>query len=102
MRRGFKLGVLRWLEEVIVPGVVPDEVTHQRLLRTMDVLDAHAGTILSRLAGLVRPLLDQDLNLVFYDLTNVRSHGETRLADMCVLWHKQGTGGIARQFALGL
>ena len=98
-----KLGVLRWLEEVIVPGVVPDEVTHQRLLRTMDVLDAHAGTILSRLAGLVRPLLDQDLNLVFYDLTNVRIQGETRLADdVRALGMNKDTGGIARQFALGL
>ncbi len=98
-----KLGVLRWLEEVIVPGVVPDEVTHQRLLRTIDVLDAHAGTILSRLAGLVRPLLDQDLNLVFYDLTNVRIQGETRLADdVRAFGMNKDTGGIARQFALGL
>ena len=98
-----KLGLLRWLEEVIVPGVAPAEVTHQRLLRAMDVLEAHSGTILSRLAGLVRPLLDQDLNLVFYDLTNVRSHGDTTLADdVRACGMNKDTGGIARQFALGL
>ena len=28
-----KLGVLRWMEEVVVPGVAPASVTHQRLLR---------------------------------------------------------------------
>jgi transposase len=98
-----KLGVLRWLEEVIVPGVTPAEVTHQRLLRAMDVLEANHSTILSRLAGLVRPLLDQDLNLVFYDLTNVRSHGETDLdGDLRAYGLSKETGGIARQFSLGL
>ena len=98
-----KLGVLRWLEEVIVPGVTPTEVTHQRLLRAMDVLEANHSTILSRLAGLVRPLLDQDLNLVFYDLTNVRSHGETDLdGDLRAYGMSKDTGGIARQFSLGL
>jgi transposase len=98
-----KLGVLRWLEEVIVPGVTPAEVTHQRLLRAMDVLEANHSTIMSRLAGLVRPLLDQDLNLVFYDLTNVRSHGETDLqSDLRAYGMSKDTGGIARQFSLGL
>ena len=98
-----KLGVLRWLEEVVVPGVSAEQVTHQRLLRAMDVLEANQRTILSRLAGLVRPLLDQDLNLVFYDLTNVRSHGETDLdGDLRAYGMSKDTGGIARQFSLGL
>lgn len=98
-----KLGVLRWLEEVVVPGVNPEQVTHQRLLRAMDVLEANLDTILSRLAGLVRPLLDQDLNLVFYDLTNMRVQGEGSVADdLRAFGMSKDTGGIARQVALGL
>lgn len=98
-----KLGVLRWLEGVVVPGVDPATITHQRLLRAMDLLEANVEIILTRLAGLIRPLLDQDLNLVFYDLTNVRSHGETQLeADLRAYGLSKETGGIERQFALGL
>lgn len=99
-----KLGVLRWLEGVWVPGVDAATVTHQRLLRAMDALEAHHTTILARLAGLVRPLLDQDLNLVFYDLTTVRISGASQLgaADLRVHGLSKDTGGIARQFTLGL
>ncbi|GMU44654.1 MAG: hypothetical protein AMXMBFR25_26400 [Lysobacterales bacterium] len=98
-----KLGVLRWLEEVVVPGVNPAQVTHQRLLRAMDVLEANLDPILSRLAGLVRPLLDQGLNLVFYDLTNMRVQGEGSVAeDLRAFGMSKDTGGIARQVALGL
>lgn len=98
-----KLGILRWLEEVVVPGVDPEHVTHQRLLRAMDVLDANAQTILSRLAGLIRPLLDQDLNLVFYDLTTVRSEGQSDLTgDLRAYGLSKETGGIGRQVSLGL
>lgn len=98
-----KLGVLRWLEGVLVPGVSAAEVTHQRLLRAMDVLDAKVDTILSRLAGLVRPLLDQDLNLVFYDLTTIRIHGEGQVdGDLRGYGRSKDTAGIDRQVALGL
>jgi transposase len=99
-----KLGVLRWLEGVWIPGVDRDEVTHQRLLRAMDVLETHQATIMSRLAGLVRPLLDQDLNVVFYDLTTVRIHGEGDLGegDLRAYGLSKDTGGIARQFTLGM
>ncbi|MBW8073062.1 MAG: IS1634 family transposase, partial [Ferrovum sp.] len=33
-----KLGIHRWLEGAIVPGVDPESVTHSHLLRTMDTL----------------------------------------------------------------
>lgn len=33
-----KLGVLRWLETVALPGVELKEITHQQLLRSMDAL----------------------------------------------------------------
>ena len=33
-----KLGVLRWLETVYLPGIDREQVTHQNLLRAMDAL----------------------------------------------------------------
>ena len=37
-----------------------------------------AGT---RLATLMRPLIDQDLSVVFYDVTTVRVTGQTQLQE---------------------
>lgn len=98
-----KLGVLRWLETVAVPGLDPQTVTHTRLPRAMDLLDTHQERIMTRLAGLIRPLLDQELNLVYYYLTKVRSHGESQRAEHLRAYGlSKDTGGIERQFALGL
>ena len=36
-----KLGVLRWLETVALPGVDVTRITHQQLLRSMDALMDH-------------------------------------------------------------
>ena len=36
-----KLGVLRWLETVALPGVDVTKITHQQLLRSMDALMDH-------------------------------------------------------------
>jgi hypothetical protein len=78
---GSKLGVLRWLETVALPagsGVVSE---HQHLLRAMDVLDEHSDKLSARLATLMRPLIDQDLSVVFYDLTTVAVTGQADLED---------------------
>ena len=40
-----KLGILRWLDTVSVPGLSSDSVTHHNLLRAMDALDAHADEL---------------------------------------------------------
>lgn len=81
---GSKLGVLRWLETVALPvdsGVVCE---HQHLLRAMDVLVEHSDKLNSKLATLMRPLIDQDLSVVFYDLTTVAVLGQTNSMMMCV------------------
>ena len=70
-----KRGISRWLEGALVPEVAPESVTHQRLLRTMDTVVDCAGALESSLAGLLRPLLDQELSIVFYDLTTIRTEG---------------------------
>jgi len=98
-----KLGVLRWLETVEVPGIDPQAVTHQRLLRAMDALIDQREALDAALARQLRPLLDQDLSVVFYDLTTIRISGVGRVeADLRAHGLSKDTGGIARQFALGL
>lgn len=49
-----KLGILRWLEGALVPGVVAETVTHQRLLRTMGTLVGHGDELETLRAGLLR------------------------------------------------
>lgn len=97
-----KLGCLRWLETVAIPAM-PEGVTHQHLLRAMDALMDHAETVEAALARQVRPLVDHDLAIVFYDLTTVRIHGEVEVDDdLRAFGMNKETGGIARQFVLGV
>jgi hypothetical protein len=100
-----KLGVLRWLQTVALPkgfgfdGAAPE---HHHLLRAMDVLDDHADAIADRLALLMRPLIDQELSVVFYDLTTVRIHGEHEVDQDVRAFGASKEGGVARQFMLSL
>lgn len=99
---GSKLGVLRWLETVALPvdfGVVTE---HQHLLRAMDVLDEFSDKLSTRLATLMRPLIDQDLSVVFYDLTTVAVAGQTDLDDDVRAYGLAKSGLIERQFMLSL
>lgn len=97
-----KLGILRWLEGALVPEVAPESVTHQQLLRTMDTLSACAEAMESALAGLLRPLIDQELSIVFYDLTTIRVEGGTELPEEVRQFGLSKEGGIARQVMLGV
>jgi hypothetical protein len=97
-----KLGCLRWLDTVAMPAM-PEGVTHQQLLRAMDALMDHAERVEIELARQVRPLIDRDLAIVFYDLTTVRIHGEGAVAeDIRAFGMNKEIGGIARQFVLGV
>ena len=97
-----KLGVLRWLEGARVPAIDSSTVTHQRLLRAMDTLADRADAMQRTLASLLRPLIDSDLSVVFYDLTTVGVEGATEL-DGDVRRHGMSKdGGIGRQFMLGV
>ena len=100
---GSKLGVLRWLETVALPvGVAKSLPEHQHLLRAMDVLDEYSDTLGARLATLMRPLIDQDLSVVFYDLTTVGVTGQTDLEDDVRAYGRAKSGLIERQFMLSL
>jgi transposase len=97
-----KLGCLEWLETVAIPGM-PAAVTHDQLLRTMDALMDRSEAVEAAVAKLLRPMLDQQLSVVFYDLTTVRIHGEAKLPnDLRAFGMNKETGGIARQFVLGV
>ena len=99
---GSKLGVLRWLETVALPSGVGVVSEHQHLLRAMDVIDEYSNRLGERLATLMRPLIDQDLSVVFYDLTTVAVTGQTSLEDDVRAYGMAKSGLVERQFMLSL
>ncbi|WP_209428255.1 IS1634 family transposase [Pararhodobacter sp. SW119] len=97
-----KLGCLRWLDTVAMPDM-PAKVEHHHLLRAMDALMDHAERVEMELTKQIRPLVDRELAVVFYDLTTVRIHGEGTVADdLRAFGMNKERGGIARQFVLGV
>jgi len=97
-----KLGCLRWLDTVAMPDM-PAKVEHHHLLRAMDALMDNVDRVEAELAKQIRPLVDQELTVVFYDLTTVRIHGEGKVEeDIRAYGMNKETGGIARQFVLGV
>lgn len=97
-----KLGVLRWLDTVAMPSM-PAKVTHDHLLRTMDALMDRITDVETAVMKQMRPLLDENLSVVFYDLTTIRIHGQGQVAnDVRAYGLNKRTGGIARQFVLGV
>lgn len=97
-----KLGVLRWLERAVVPDVDAAAVTHQQLLRTMDTLVDCQEDLARVLARQLRPLIDDELSIVFYDLTTIRAEGATAVDGDVRKYGPSKDGGIARQFMLGV
>lgn len=97
-----KLGVLRWLETVAMPDL-PEAITHDQLLRAMDALMDRVEDVEAAIARQLRPLLDETLSVVFYDLTTIRISGSSVLDDdVRAFGLSKDTGGIARQFVLGV
>ena len=97
-----KLGVLRWLQTVSMPGVDVDKLSHQHLLRSMDALMDHQQAVDDCLAQLLRPLIDEDLSVVFYDLTTIRAEGLSQQDGDVRHFGMSKEGVIARQFMLGV
>lgn len=98
-----KLGTLRWLDRVHMPGIDTKGFTHNQLLRAMDALIEHRDKVEAIAAEQLRPLLDQELQIVFYDLTSVRIHGDKVVnGDVRRFGMSKDVAGIARQFALGV
>jgi transposase len=97
-----KLGVLRWLQTVSLPEVDTYALTHQHLLRSMDALMDHQQAVDDTVSRLLKPLVDQDLSLVFYDLTTIRAAGLSEQTGDVRQYGMAKEGLIARQFMLGV
>lgn len=97
-----KLGVLRWVQTVTLPGAIAQPIEHQHLLRAMDALVDHHDEVEEVLAGLLRPLVDQDLAVVFYDMTTIRAAGLSEQDGDVRKFGMSKEGVIARQVMLGV
>ena len=97
-----KLGVLRWLQTVSMPGIDAKRLTHQHLLRSMDALMDHQAAVDDCVAALLRPLVDVELSVVFYDLTTIRTEGLSEQDGDVRQYGMSKEGLIARQFMLGV
>ena len=97
-----KLGVLRWLETIALPGTSLESIDHQHLLRAMDALVDHKAEVDEVMASLLRPLVDQDLAMVFYDMTTIRAAGLSEQEGDLRHYGMSKEGVIARQVMLGV
>ena len=97
-----KLGVLRWLQTVALPDVQVKAITHQHLLRSMDALMDNQDAVDGVVAALLRPLVDQDLSVAFYDMTTIRAEGLASIEGDVRKYGVTKEGLIARQFMLGV
>jgi len=97
-----KLGVLRWLQTVALPDMEVQALTHQQLLRSMDALMDHQDAVDGVIASLLRPLVDQDLAIAFYDMTTIRAEGLATVEGDVRRFGMAKEGLIARQFMLGM
>ena len=97
-----KLGVLRWLQTVALPGTSLESINHRHLLSAMDALVDHKAEVDSVMASLLRPLVDQDLAMVFYDMTTIRAAGLSEQTGDLRHYGMAKEGVIARQVMLGV
>ncbi|MFT0534466.1 IS1634 family transposase [Castellaniella hirudinis] len=97
-----KLGALRWVKTVSLPDMNLESINHQQLLRAMDALLEHRELVDEVLADAVRPLVNEDLSVVFYDMTTIRAEGLSEQVDDVRQFGKSKESTIARQFMLGL
>src|SRR5665647_485461 len=97
-----KLGVLRWLQTVALPDLDVKTLTHQHLLRSMDALMDQQDAVDDVVAKLLRPLVDQDLSVAFYDMTTIRAEGLSTMEADVRKFGMAKEGLIARQFMLGV
>ena len=85
-----------------MPQIDTQALTHQQLLRSMDALMDYHSDVDAVVAGLLRPLVDQDMSMVFYDLTTIRAAGLSEQQGDVRHYGMAKEGVIARQFMLGV
>ena len=93
---------MRWLQTVALPDIEVKAVTHQQLLRSMDALMDKQDAVDGVVCGLLRPLVDRDLSLAFYDMTTIRAEGLSTVQGDVRKFGMAKEGLIAKQFMLGV
>ncbi|WP_416140030.1 hypothetical protein ACM26W_06550 [Halomonas sp. HK25] len=89
-----RLGVLRWLEDVLVPDVDTASISHRHLLHTLDTLSDCSEALNDVLAQQCQPLIDEERPIVFYVLTTIQAEGATSHdGDLRHYGPSQGDGG---------
>ena len=73
-------------------------MTHQQLPRSLDALMDHQDEVDAGVAELLRALIDQDLSVVFYDRTTIRTEGLSQQAGDVRQYGMAKQGLIARPF----
>lgn len=71
------------------------------LLSAMDALVDHKAEVDNVTASLLRPLVDQDLAMVFYDMTTIRAGGLSEQDGDLRLYGMAKVGVVERQVMLG-
>ena len=74
-------------------------VGHHHLLRAMDAVVQAKDAVEEILATTLRPLIDQELSVVFYDLTTVSVTGDTN-EGRDSSYGRSKDGGVARQVVI--
>lgn len=99
-----KLGLLTWLEGVWVPGIDRESVTYDNLLRAMDFLIAQKKEVEREVFESVRTLFDEELEMVFYDLTSSYFEGERSVTaeDVRRYGYSRDHRGDRRQIVIGM
>ena len=92
-----KLGVLRWLETVCLPGIDTSGIAYQHLLCSMDALMDQRDKVDEVVSSLLRPLIDRELSVVFYDLTTITAEGPSEQEDDVRHYGLSKESGIERQ-----
>jgi len=71
-----KLALLEWIQGVYLPGIEGDKVEYHHLLRAMDWLIDQKEAIEKEIANQMLTLFDQEVDLVFYDVTSSYFEGD--------------------------
>lgn len=99
-----KLGLLAWLEGVYVPGIERGSVTYDNLLRSMDFLIEQKEVVEREVFEAVRTLFDEELEMVFYDLTSSYFEAEKSITaeDIRKYGYSRDHRGDRRQIVIGM
>jgi len=99
-----KLGLLEWIQGVYLPGIDPNEVAYHHLLRAMDWLIEEKEAIEKEIAERFLTLFDQEVDLVFYDVTSSYFEGDRSIGaeDIRRYGYSRDSRPDRRQVVIGL